>query len=94
MVAAHFGGYTEWEKSYQILCGSGVYFDTSSTLWKLPVEQAQKMIAKHGIEKFLFGAEYPMWNHVEELGRIKKLGLNDSELEMVLYKNAVSLLEL
>ena len=55
VVAAHFVGYTEWEKSYQILCGSGVYFDTSSTLWKLPVEQAQKMIAKHGIEKFLFG---------------------------------------
>lgn len=94
VIAAHFGGYTEWENSFNILCGRDVFFDTSSTLWKLPVEWANKMIEKHGVEKFFFGSDYPMWDHAEELERFNKLALNDREREMVLWENAAKLLGL
>ena len=93
-VAAHFGGYTEWDKSEEFLVGKNVFFDTSSTLFKLPIEKAMQMIEKHGVEKFLFGTDYPMWNHKEELERFSKLPLSEEEKQMILYKNASNLLDL
>lgn len=93
-VAAHFGGYTEWDKSEEFLVGKNVFFDTSSTLFKLPIEKAMQMIKKHGVEKFLFGTDYPMWNHKEEFERFSTLPLSEEEKQMILYKNAANLLNL
>lgn len=92
VVAAHFGGYTEWDASYEFLAGKRVWFDTSSTLWKLPIVEAKKMIAKHGIEKFVFGSDFPMWDHADELKRFEKLELIGSDRDKVLFQNARALL--
>ncbi len=92
IVAAHFGGYTEWDASLEYLVGKNIYFDTSSTLWKLPIEKAKEMIEKHGYEKFLFGSDYPMWDHEDELARFMKLELSTEQNEAILYKNAEKLL--
>lgn len=94
LIAAHFGGYTEWENSEEYLVGKKVFFDTSSTLWKLPVEKAMEMIKKHGIENFFFGSDYPMWDHEQELERFNKLNLSQNDKEAILYKNACSFLNL
>lgn len=94
LIAAHFGGYTEWENSIEYLVGKKVYFDTSSTFWKLPIETARKMIFNHGVEKFLFGSDFPMWDHEGELARFNKLELDSSDRDAILYKNAVNLLQL
>lgn len=88
MVGAHFGGYTQWEDSLEFLVGKDIYFDTSSTLWKLPIEKANMMIKKHGAEKFFFGSDFPMWDHEDELQRFNQLDLTQEEKEMILYKNA------
>lgn len=94
VIAAHFGGYTEWDNSIEYLVGQNVFFDTSSTLWKLPVDKANSMIKQHGIEKFLFGSDFPMWDHTQEFERFNNLNLNKSEKEQILYFNAKNLLEL
>ena len=94
VVAAHFGGYTEWDKAIEFLVGKKVWFDTSSTLWKLPIEEANKIIKLHGVEKFLFGSDFPMWDHQDEFARFNKLDLNEEERELVLWKNAKDLLKL
>lgn len=94
LVAAHFGGYTEWENSEKFLVGKNVYFDTSSTLWKLPPDKALEMISKHGVEKFFFGTDYPMWDHEEELQRFNKLNLPQNDKDAILYKNACNFLNL
>ena len=93
-VAAHFGGYTEWDKSAEILVGKNVFFDTSSTLWKLSVNQVMDMINKHGIEKLFFGSDYPMWDHQQELERFNKLDLTATDRDAILYKNAADFLNL
>ena len=92
VVAAHFGGYSEWDASYEYLAGKRVWFDTSSTLWKCPLEKAIKILNKHGVEKMLFGTDFPMWDPVEELERFGKLGLTGNDRDAVLYKNAEALL--
>ena len=91
--SGYFGGYTEWEGSMEYLVGQKVYFDTSSTLWKLPVETAKKMMQAHGIDNFLFGSDFPMWDHEDELERFNQLELNAEDREKVLYKNAAALLK-
>ncbi len=93
VVAAHFGGYTQWDESQKYLVGQNVYFDTSSSLWQLPIEQAMDMIHAHGADKFLFGSDYPMWDHEDELyNRFNKLPLTEEERKLILYKNAFRLL--
>ena len=93
VIAAHFGGYTEWDNAIEFLVGKNVYFDTSSSLWKLSVEKANEMIMAHGYNKFLFGSDFPMWDHSDELKRFNTLLLSPSEREAILYGNAHSLLE-
>ena len=93
VVAAHFGGYTEWDASYEYLAGKRLWLDTSSTLWKCPLEKEKKIMNKHGVEKMLFGTDFPMWDPVEELERFDKLGLTGNDRDAVLYKNALELLK-
>ena len=93
VVAAHFGGYTEWDASYEFLAGKRVWLDTSSTLWKCPLEKALKIMNKHGVEKMLFGSDFPMWDYEDELKRFDTLGLTGNDRDAVLYRNALELLK-
>ncbi len=94
MIAAHFGGYTEWEAAVEHLVGRDIYFDTSSTLWKIEPAMARSIIKGHGIERMLFGSDYPMWDHAEELARLEALGLGDDAMEALLWRNGARLLGL
>ncbi len=94
MIAAHFGGYTQWKESFDHLAGRNCWFDTSSTLWELPADKARLIFEKHGADRFLFGSDFPMWDHSEELKRLEMLNLSDKELQAVLWDNAADLLSL
>ncbi|NLK46055.1 MAG: amidohydrolase family protein [Treponema sp.] len=94
IIAAHFGGYTDWENSLKYLAKRNIWFDTSSSLWKLPLDKANEIIRVHGADKFLFGSDFPMWNHEGELERFNKLCFTKEERSAVLYNNAVKLLDL
>ena len=52
------------------------------------------MIRKHGVEKFLFASDFPMWDHEEEMERFNRLDLTEEERELILHKNAEKLLKL
>ena len=92
MISAHFGGYNQWGDSLEYLAGKGCWFDTSSTLWKLSPKEAKAIMDKHGVENFLFGSDFPMWDHADELEKLKLLDLTDRELEAILWDNAAELL--
>lgn len=92
VIAAHFGGYQMWDESMKYLVGRNVYMDTSSSLAFLEPSEATEMIRKHGVDKFLFGTDFPMWNHKQELERFFTLNLSEKEKQMILYDNASGLL--
>lgn len=94
LIAAHFGGYTEWDESMKYLAGEDIFFDTSSTLEWLPVEKANAMIKAHGADHFLFASDFPMWDHEGEFERFNRLELTENEREAILHKNAERLLGL
>jgi len=92
IVAAHFGGYTEWDEALEILAGRDLWFDTSSTFWKIQMETAHRIIVKHGTSRFLFGSDFPMWDHAEELKRFLALELSEEANRAILSGNAKALL--
>lgn len=94
VIGAHFGGYSEWDESLKYLVGRDIWFDTSSTTWKLPYDKANEMIHKHGAKWFLFGTDFPMWDHTDEWSRFEKLDFTAEEKQDVLYNNAAKLLNL
>ncbi|NLZ53252.1 MAG: amidohydrolase [Thermoanaerobacteraceae bacterium] len=94
VIAAHFGGYSMWDEALQYLVGRDLYFDTSSSLFTLDKSKAIEIIRKHGVKKILFGTDYPMWLHEEELKRFQSLNLTQEEQELILWKNAAELLNI
>jgi len=84
VIAAHFGGYRMWDESMKYLAGRNVYMDTSSSLAFLEPSRATEMIRKHGADKFIYGTDFPMWKHKEELERFFALDLTEKERHMIL----------
>lgn len=91
IIAPHLGGYTMWNEVKEYLVGQNVYFDTSSALPFMTKQEAVDIIRSHGTDKVMFGTDYPMWLHKEELDRFLALGLTDEENERILYGNAARL---
>jgi predicted TIM-barrel fold metal-dependent hydrolase len=90
-IAAHLGGYRVWETQGHILIGKNLYLDTSSALMFLDRQKALSAIRKHGVDKVLFGTDYPVWSRKEELQHFFELGLSEEEKYKILYSNAKKL---
>ncbi len=86
-IAAHLGGYTVWETALHELRGMNVYVDTSSSLFALTREQALESLRHFGMDRALFGTDFPMWDPAEELERFFGLGLSEAENRAILYGN-------
>lgn len=87
-VAAHFGGYDEWEKVDCYKNIPNVFFDTSSSLFHLSPERAKSLITEFGVEKFMFATDYPMWKYEAEIERFMQVPLTDEERKMIFSENA------
>jgi len=94
VIVAHLGGYRRLEEADKYLIGKDFYIDTSSSLWYIPKQDVVSIIRKHGADRVLFGTDYPVVKHTEELERFYNLGLTEEENEKILYSNAKRLLRL
>lgn len=93
LIAAHFGGWSEWDQAPDELSGlPNVFVDTSSTLDFVTPERANRMIEQFGVDHVLFGTDYPMWGAREELMRFSRLGLSNVDQRLILYDNAARIL--
>ena len=93
-IAAHLGGYSEWEDARRELSGTNVYIDTSSSLFKISPEEAKENIAHFGVDHTMFGTDFPMWDPKEELERFFALGFSQAENQAMLYNNFARLFQL
>lgn len=93
VIAAHFGGWGEWNKGSLCLADyPNVYIDTSSSLFAISPKRALEFIRAFTADRVLFGTDYPMWGINDEIQRFNKLDLTDDEREKILWKNACNLL--
>lgn len=90
-IAAHFGGWTEWDNALKYKGLNNVWFDTSSSLFQFDPVIAKTIMLSLGIEKFMFGTDFPLWRCGEEIQRVLALDLGDANNEAVFHKNAEKL---
>jgi len=93
-IAAHLGGYGEWDEVKKQLIGKNIYFDTSSSMWRLTPKETEDIIKAHGVDKVLFGTDFPAMSHKNELKKFLKLDFTEDEFEKMLYKNAEKILKI
>ncbi|NLB78970.1 MAG: amidohydrolase [Clostridiaceae bacterium] len=94
IIAAHLGGHKNWQESMEYLVCRDIYMDTSSAIRFMDSAFATKLIKKHGINRIVFGTDYPITYHENELEFFYKLDLSESEREDILYNNAARILGL
>jgi len=95
MVVAHMGGYQMWDDVRAHLLGSDVYFDTSYCAEDdLPAEDLAGLIREHGVERVVFGSDFPWGHPCRDLQRLLTLGLSPGEVEAIAWRNAGELLGL
>lgn len=93
-IAAHLGGYREWNDARAVLHGTNVYVDTSSSLFACSVEDARRSIEHFGVEKTMFGTDFPMWTPKDELERFFSMGYGEEDNRKMLYDNFAKLFSL
>lgn len=94
VIAAHFGGWSEWDDAAAVLGGKRLWVDTSSSLYALSPKRARELINIFGVQNVLFGTDYPMWEAKPELEMLAKIDLTENEREMIFHKNAERLLKI
>ena len=93
VIAAHFGGYSEWESAAAYLATTRSYVDSSSSLFELPPEKVRQLIDTYTPSRVLFGTDYPMWDAAEELERWSKIPITEEERELIFHRNLLNLLK-
>jgi len=87
IVAAHLGGWSEWGNGIRELADLGIYVDTSSSLYAIRPGFARLIMDTFGMERVLFGTDYPMWDAKTELERLLEVPMTPEEREMLLHGN-------
>ncbi len=92
VVGAHFGGWSIWEQaSLKLSQFENFYVDCSSSMPYLTLETAKEIIKRYGVDKVLFGTDYPMWDGTCEIESLLKMQLTDDELNKIFSQNAIKL---
>lgn len=85
--AAHFGCCRIWRRRPIALEGAPVVYDTSSMLAWADVDEARELVERLGVDKLMWGTDFPMWGHAEELDRFFALGLSPEDNRKILFDN-------
>ena len=94
IVAAHFGGYSVWDRAVECLKDTDCMLDISSSLMIMDEQQKQRCINTYGADRLLYGTDFPLWDPVTEVERFMKLKLTDEEREKIAFGNAERILGL
>ena len=94
VIAAHFGGYSMWERAKQSLVGRNVWLDTSSAIPFMGIGEAAEIIAAHGADRILWGSDYPAVQPQTAIAQLESLGLSMEDQEKIFYRNAEKLLNI
>lgn len=92
MLCTHMGGWRSWDAVEQHLLGTPVYFETSFSLDQLGTERAARMIRTQGVERVLYGSDWPWNTQNAEINLVRGVGLSEKETRMILWSNAARLL--
>lgn len=96
IIACHFGGYRQFERAAEVVCGLPVHLDTSwpPSMATLAPQRVRAVIEKHGPERVVFASDWPMADPAAEIAAVRALGLSDDDTDAILGGNLARLLKL
>lgn len=94
IIAAHMCGYSVWDEAEEYLIGTPVYTDTSEALLGMDGKELYRLIEKHGVDKVMFGSDFPLWFTSHAFGEIESIGLSESEKEQIYCGTAKKVFDL
>lgn len=94
VIAAHLGGYSMWADAEKYLVGTDVYMDCSESVPWMTEAETYDLIKRHGVDKVMFGSDFPVFCTDEYFGLIDKLPFTAEEKEQLYHGTAEKLLGL
>lgn len=94
VVAAHMGGFLQWDEVERHLVGKKVYLDTAFTYSCMPRGQAMRIVKNHGVDRILLGSDMPWCSTMHQVRFIQSWDLPAKEEAAVLGGSAARLLGL
>lgn len=89
VIASHLGGYGAWAEAEAVLYpAEQMMVDTSSSLAFMSKDRALRLIRHYGVERCMFGTDFPMWSPAEEVARHFALELTEEEYRKIFAENA------
>ena len=89
VIGAHLGGWSIYEEAAEQLAGTpNLWFDCSSTFYWLDPQIAKRLIKRLGVDRVMFGSDYPMWTPKAELDTFLSLGFSEEEQKQILCQTA------
>lgn len=86
--AAHMGGWSRYDEAVEYLGSEYCFVDASSTLGFIDSDLVRKLIGVYGVDRVMFGSDFPMWNPAEEYAQFRALGYSEDDYEKMLWHNA------
>ncbi len=95
VLASHLGGFGAWDEAEAVLQGGdNIRFDTSSAVGLMSPERAVRLIRHYGVDRCMFGSDFPMWDPRKEAEQLLSLGFTRAEYEQMFARTAKEFLNL
>ena len=88
VIAAHMCGYSVWEEAEKYLIGTPVYTETSEARLGMDARGLYRLAEKHGIDRVMFGSDYPLWNTSYAYDGVEECGFSEEEKSLIYSENA------
>jgi len=94
LIAAHLGGWEDWDEARAHLVGRPIYLETSYTLGRCPQGLLEEILSVHPPEYLLFGTDAPWRDQAADLARLAALPIDEGLKRRMLSENGHRLLGL
>lgn len=94
IIAAHFGGFRQWNDVKKVLLGKNIYFDTSAFFGHIEDNQAIEMLGTHPKDYILFGTDFPLVDQKKDIDFLNSYNLDKDLKEKIFFNNAKRLFNL
>jgi hypothetical protein len=92
LIAAHLGGWMDWDEVEVHLLGRPVYLDVSTCFDFMERDQAERILHGHPTDYLLFGSDSPWVDQLRTLEQLRSFGLGAGVEAAVEGENAARLL--
>ena len=92
LIAAHLGGWRQWDEGTKLLAGKDIYLDTAVLAPDFGNKDAQRIMREHSANKLLFATDWPWLGFAEGVRYVRSIGLPPDAEKAILGGNAAALL--